>query len=146
MPGTVLLVISEGFDDMAFLANQVILEEAGNDVIPTSRDGGAVKGESSSAMTVKFKDALDQNHEYHALIVAGGNNLHSLDGLSAEIQNFLKAEKYVGLIGTGMSLLNRGDYELSKDDKIVESKYCISLADPSNAENFAERFAELIQY
>ncbi|MHA2503422.1 MAG: DJ-1 family glyoxalase III, partial [Candidatus Kariarchaeaceae archaeon] len=69
MVGTVLLILSEGFDDMAFLANQVILEEAGNDVITASSSGGAVKGLDSSVMTVKFQDAIQHDVQFDAIVL-----------------------------------------------------------------------------
>ena len=144
MVGTVLLVVSEGFHDMAFLANQVILEEAGNDVIPISNNGGAVKGDSSSVMTVRFDEALKQTQDYRAIIIAGGNHLASIEGLQEEIMKYLQEGKFVGLIGTAIALLKDTEYNLSTDDQIIESKTCISLADPEESESFAERFANLL--
>ncbi|MHA2403345.1 MAG: hypothetical protein ACXADH_10180, partial [Candidatus Kariarchaeaceae archaeon] len=73
MTGTILLVVTNGFNDMAFLSCQVILEERGNDIIVVSENAGTVRGTDTSVMAVSLEDALSQDETYICIVVTGGS-------------------------------------------------------------------------
>lgn len=147
MASTILLLLTEGFDDMAYLSNQVILEEAGNDVITASRSSGAIKGKTSSVMTVSMEEALSQDISYKALILIGGNTLSSVPELSETITQFKDGNKIIGAIGTGVDVLtSTGKFgDLSNDSQIVVSDNTISMKIPENSEEFAEKLVTMIK-
>jgi len=145
MAGTVLLVITEGFDDMAYLSNQVILEEAGNDVIPVSGESGALKGETSSVMTVSISDALSQDIPYVAMILIGGNGLQNINELEAMVTEFHQDGKIIGAIGSGIEILKKvGINSVSDDGNILMEGNIITMKIPERSEEFAEKLAGLI--
>lgn len=146
MANTILLLLTEGFDDMAYLSNQVILEEAGNDVITASHSSGAIKGATSSVMTVSIDEALSQDISYKALILIGGDNLTDIPNLVDIITQFKKDNKIIGAIGSGVDVLaSTGEFsELSSDSEIIVSNHTISMKIPKNSEEFAEQVVSLL--
>lgn len=146
MAGTILLVITEGFNDMAFLSCQVILEEQGNDVIITSKKNGTSKGGDTSVITVSLSEALDQNEEYAGLIIVGSNDLSGWDTLESTLKSFYLDNKVIGIIGNAVDLLPKVGITYNKSGGlpfIVENNLLIML-EPDESEAFAEKLALMI--
>ena len=146
MVGTILLFVTEGYDDMAYLSTQVILEEAGNDVISVSPDGGALKGETSSVMTVPLEEAISQNINYAAIVLVGGNQILDNSSIKNLVSNHLTTDSIIAALDTGVDLLHslHIDQELSIDTNIISSGKFLSLKVPENCEEFAEKLVNMI--
>ena len=141
MVGTILLVLSEGFNDMAFLSCQVILEESNYDVIVTSNEGGAIKGEDSSVISVSFDEALSQKIDYSGLVLVGGKNLE-WNKLSETIRSYKDLGKKIGAIAEGTNILQGlfSNINHSSDTNVIVDNNIITLFNPNNSENFVDRF------
>ena len=120
MVGTILLVLSQNFDDMLFLSCQVILEEAGNDIIVASIDKGTAKGSDTSVMTVSLKEALTQNLSYVALIVIGGSGIDEWDDLIRTMLDFQGNNKLIGLNSSVEKLLGHLNIEIEHTQAITK--------------------------
>ncbi|MHA2252005.1 MAG: DJ-1/PfpI family protein [Candidatus Kariarchaeaceae archaeon] len=139
MVGTILLVLTEGFNDLIFLSCQVILEENGNDVIIVSKMNGACKGEDSSVITVSLDDALKQNEYYSAIVVVGGNNITNWEVLEKTIQNFHQEKRILGFVGETIDLLGTNNTLISEFTNIIH------MLENDDAEQFAEKIAMMIK-
>ena len=147
MAGTILLVLTKGFNDMAFLSNQVLLEEANHDVIICSKTNDAIKGQESSVMTVSLSEALNQNVNYSAMVVIGGKDLENWSFLGEVINKFHREKKLIGAIGNDsiQALKNAGlSYQFSSDDVVVISENVITLFDSEDFEQFVDKLTQLI--
>lgn len=141
MVGTILLVLSEGFDDMAFLSCQVIMEENSYDVIVSSSEGGAIKGTDSSVISVAFDEALSQEINYSGIILIGGKNLE-WGRLGEEIRSYENTGKKIGAIAEGTNVLKNlfTNTNYSSDTNVIVDDNIITLFNPENSEIFADRF------
>jgi putative intracellular protease/amidase len=143
MTGTILLVVTNGFNDMAFLSCQVILEERGNDIIVVSENAGTVRGTDTSVMAVSLEDALSQDETYICIVVTGGSNLLQWELLKDPVNAFTQAGKVVGLIGDAKGIISGGELVSSLDPIAVEQNMII-LDDIDSSERFAEKLAEML--
>ena len=84
----ILLVLTEGFDDYAFLSCQVILEENNFDIIISSKINGTVKGVDSSVITVSLSEVISENINFKGIILVGGNDMNNWDELDKIIGDF----------------------------------------------------------
>ena len=141
MVGTILLALSEGFDDMAFLSCQVILEENSYDVIISSSEGGAIKGIDSSVISVTLDEALSQKINYSGIILVGGKNLE-WERLRETIRSYENMNKKIGAIAEGINVLMKlfANTNYSSDTKVIVDDNIITLLNPENSEIFADRF------
>jgi len=146
MVGTILLILTEGYDDMAYLSSQVILEEAGNDVISASPQGGALKGETSSVMTVTIEEALSQEINYIALVIVGGSKLATIPNLSTIVSQFNTDGKVIAAFDTGISALQSAGITdgLSNDAQLIKSDNILTMKTPQDCESFAETLAGML--
>lgn len=146
MPGTVLLVLTEGFQDMALISNQVILEESNNDVIIASRSNSAIKGQESSVMTVSLQEAMEQDMEYAALLIIGGNSISGWSELHQVVTQFQSRSAILAAVSSGIDVLVEAGIteEVSHDGTIKQSGQVITLKDIDNVESFSELLASLI--
>jgi putative intracellular protease/amidase len=143
MTGTLLLVVTNGFNDMAFLSCQVILEERGNDIIVVSENAGTVRGTDTSVMAVSLEDALSQDEAYICIIVTGGSGILQWELLKDTVNSFTQAGKVVGLIGEAKGIITGGELVSSLDPIAVEQNMII-LNDIDSSERFAEKLAEML--
>ena len=145
MPGTVLLVLTNKFDDMAFLTSQVILEENSFDVIIASKERGTCRGVDTSLMTVSLEDALNQSIQYSGLILVGGEGMEDWDLLNQTILNFTELSKPIGVITDTVSLLP--NYSIVKEQvsgTITHFENILFLSQVDDAEEFIEQFINLL--
>jgi putative intracellular protease/amidase len=143
MVGTIILVLSEGFDDMAFLSCQVILEESNYDVIVTSEEGGAIKGEDSSVISVSFDEAFSQNIDYSGLIIVGGRNIE-WNRLDDTLRSYKDLGKKIGAIAEGTNILQSlfTNNKFSSDSNVIVDNNIITLFNPDNSESFVDQFVQ----
>ena len=139
MVETILLVLTEGFNDLIFLTCQVILEENGNDVIIVSKMNGACKGEDTSVITVSLDDALKQNEYYSAIVAVGGNNITNWDLLEKTVQSFHKEKRILGLVGSTIDFLGTDSASISEFTNVIH------MSETDDAEQFAEQLASMIK-
>lgn len=146
MVGTILLALTEGFNDMAVLANQVMLSENNYDVIISSKENTAVKGEDSSVLAISLDEALSHGVNYTALVVVGGNNIEGWESLSKLAAEMIASQKIVGALGSGITLIeNLGlDVELSRSDDVRVSNNIITLHNAELAEEFVDQLLQLL--
>ena len=141
MVGTILLVLSDGFDDMAFLSCQVVMEENNYDVIVASKEGGAIKGMDSSVISVSFDEALSQKINYLGLVLVGGKNLE-WKSLDETIRFYKNSGKKIGAIAEGTKILQGmfDNIKYSIDTNIIVDNNIITLYNPENSETFVDQF------
>jgi putative intracellular protease/amidase len=146
MVGTILLALTEGFNDMALLANQVMLSENNFDVIISSTMNSAIKGEDSSVLAITLEEALSHGVDYNAVIVVGGNDIEQWDELFNFVSEMVASQKIVGALGTGIKVIEKigGDVELSRSDEVVVSGKIITLENAELAENFVDKMLDLL--
>lgn len=145
MGKSILLVITENFDDMMFLSAQVILEEFGHDVIICSHNNGTAKGENSSVMTVALSEALDQKEDYAGIILIEGSDLLNWDSLKSVLNQFNTENKVIAFSESSKDLMISIGIETNHlRGDIVQSDNLLYLHDVSLAENFVKQFHSLI--
>jgi hypothetical protein len=145
MVKSILIVLTENFDDMMFLSSQVILEELGHDIIICSRENGTAKGENSSVMTVALSEALKQNEEYSGIILIDGSNFSDWELLNNALNQFNSQNKIIGFSIKSKSLLAKMGFEINQtDNKIIYQDNLLYLADASEIENFVNKFHQII--
>lgn len=145
MHGTVLLVLTNKFDDMAFLTSQVILEENSYDVIIASKESGTCKGVDTSLMTVSLEDALNQSIQYSGLILVGGEGIQDWPLLNQTIQNFTEMSKPIGAITHTISLLpNHSQIRERVSGSITHFQNILFLNKIDDAEEFVGQFIKIM--
>lgn len=144
MGTSVLLVLSENYDDMAFLSCQVILEENGHDVIISSKDRGTIKGETSSVIAVSLNTALDQQIDYSALILILSENAEIYNELIDTIKLFNSNSKFIVSVFSSIKALELADISINSDNELNEKNKIILLQDLNKTEEFFEYIAKKI--
>ena len=145
MVGSVLLVITENFDDMMFLSSQVILEEQGVEVLICSIENGIAKGQDSSVMTVALSEALEQQIDYAGIILVHGSNFTNWNLVKDVLDNFYAKEKIIGFTSSSLDLVKNYQFDFQNSSEgITIQKNFIYLSDLDLSEKFAEIFAEKI--
>ncbi|MCE7736229.1 MAG: hypothetical protein GPJ54_15210 [Candidatus Heimdallarchaeota archaeon] len=143
MVESVLLVLTEKFDDMMFLASQVILEEQGIDVLICSTNNGIAKGQDTSVMTVALSEAMDQEMDYAGIILIHGSDLSNWNFLIETLNNFNAEGKIIGFTSSSLDLIRNFDFNFNNlNEGIDVQNNLIYLSDLDLSENFAEKFTE----
>lgn len=140
---SVLLVLTEKFDDMMFLASQVILEEQGIDVIICSTDNGIAKGQDTSVMTVALSEALDQDVDYAGIILIHGSDFTNWQFLNEVLDNFNANNKTIGFTPSSLDLVKNFDFDFNNPNEGIDvQNNLIFLSDLDLSENFVEKFTK----
>ena len=142
----ILLVLTEGFDDYAFLSCQVILEENNFDIIISSKVNGTIKGVDSSVMTVSLSEVISEEIDFKGVILVGGNDMNNWDELDKIIGDFYNFKKVIGAIKEGIHFMKQkySEINFSEDDNISTDDFIITLMDPDNTEDYINEFIKLI--
>ncbi len=145
MGKSILLILTENFDDMMFLSAQVILEEYGHDVIICSHHNGTAKGKNSSVMTVALSDALDQKEEYAGIVLIEGSDLSNWETLKNVLNQFNSENKVIAFSVSSKDLIDSIGLEINQlDGGIIQSDNLLYLHDISLAESFTKKFHTII--
>lgn len=143
MTGTVLLILTTNFDDMAFLSCQVILEENSFDVIVASKERGTCRGGETSLMTVALEDALNQDIEYLGLVLIGGDDFTNWELVKQTVNEFQTKNLWIGSVTNTQNLI-LGSEQTDTSEPITVINKTVYLNSLDFAEQFAEQFAELL--
>jgi hypothetical protein len=142
---SILLVLTENFDDMMFLTSQVILEEKGYDVIICSIKNGTAKGQDSSVMTVALSEAINQREEYDAIVLVDGSDFSNWDLLTQTLDDFNTSHKVIGFTPSSKMLVERLNFDFnSLTNNITVQDNLVYLSNLDDAENFVEEIGQLL--
>ena len=145
MTKSVLLVLTDNFDDMMFLTSQVILVEHGVDVLVCSIENGTAKGENSSVMTVALSEAIKQQIDYDGIIMIHGSDFTNWDFLYGVLDKFNANRKLIGFTYSSIDLIRKYHSNLYKSNKGVNThNNLVYLSDLELSEDFVNKFAEML--
>lgn len=142
---SVLLVLTENFDDMMFLASQVILEEHGFDTLICSIENGTAKGQDSSVMTIALDEVISQKVDYGGIILIHGSNFENWPLLNEVLDDLNFKNKLIGFSSSSLKLISKYGYVMKdSNERIVIHNNFIHLTDLDSSENFAEKFVKIL--
>lgn len=143
MVESVLIVLTEKFDDMMFLASQVILEEQGVDVLICSTGNGIAKGQDTSVMTVALSEAINQETDYAGIILIHGSDFTNWNFLNEVLDNFNARLKIIGFTPSSLDLVRNYDFNFNNPNEGIDvQNNLVYLSNLDLSEKFVEIFAE----